>query len=111
MNAPVRKRFDRELFNETDGTARDSARIYWTSLGHTVEDHPDRYAVDLIVDTGSETLYWRTFIGWSSFSPLCYKWNTTSWKFRKPNSNIQRTSKWNLFNYRSINKLYLYRNN
>jgi hypothetical protein len=57
MNAPVRKRFDRELFNETDGTARDSARIYWTSLGHTVEDHPDRYAVDLIVDTGLETFY------------------------------------------------------
>ena len=57
MDKPVRKRFDRELFNETDGTARDSARTYWKSLGHTVEDHPDRYAVDLIVDTGTETFY------------------------------------------------------
>ena len=57
MTAPVRKRFDRELFNETDGTARDSAKKYWTSLGHIVEDHPDRYAVDLIVDTGTETFY------------------------------------------------------
>jgi hypothetical protein len=57
MTTPVRKRFDRELFNETDGTARDSAKKYWKSLGHTVEDHPDRYAVDLIVDTGLETFY------------------------------------------------------
>jgi len=57
MTSPIRKRFDRELFNETDGTARDSAKKYWISLGHTVEDHPDRYAVDLIVDTGLETFY------------------------------------------------------
>jgi hypothetical protein len=57
MTAPIRKRFDRELFNETDGTARDSAKKYWTSLGHTVEDHPDRYAVDLIVTAGTEVFY------------------------------------------------------
>jgi len=57
MTAPIRKRFDRDLFNETDETARDAAKKYWTSLGHTVENHPDRYAVDLIVDTGRETFY------------------------------------------------------
>lgn len=57
MTAPIRKRFDRDLFNETDGTARDSAKKYWTALGHTVEDHPDRYAVDLIVNTETTTFY------------------------------------------------------
>jgi hypothetical protein len=57
MTAPIRKRFDRDLFNETDGTARDSAKKYWTSLGHTVEDHPDRYAIDLIVNTGTTSFY------------------------------------------------------
>jgi len=53
----VRKVFSKALFDETDTSARAAAKRYWGSLGHTVEDHPDRYAVDLIVDTGSETFY------------------------------------------------------
>lgn len=57
MDKPIRKRFDRDLFNETDISARAAAKNYWTSLGHTVEDHPDRYAIDLIVDTGTESFY------------------------------------------------------
>jgi len=46
----MKKRFDPALFAETDAKARACGKQYWTSLGHTVEDNPDRYGADLIVD-------------------------------------------------------------
>ena len=57
MVKPARKVFNKSLFDETDTSARAAAKRYWGSLGHNVEDHPDRYAVDLIVNTGTEEFY------------------------------------------------------
>jgi hypothetical protein len=46
----MKKKFDQALFADTDAKARACGKQYWTSLGHTVEDNPDRYGADLIVD-------------------------------------------------------------
>lgn len=48
MNA-VRKKFDHKLYKECDQKARDCTTQYFESIGYTVEEHPDRYAQDLIV--------------------------------------------------------------
>lgn len=45
----ARKRFDRELYQQYDQRARETTTKYLTTLGYLVEDHPDRYAQDLIV--------------------------------------------------------------
>lgn len=55
MNAPVRKRFDRQLFEEFDRSARNSARSYYSNLGYHVVDHPNTYAQDLVASKEGET--------------------------------------------------------
>lgn len=51
------KPFNPILFKENDKLARAAGKRYWKSLGYGVDDNPDRYGPDLIVDTGSETFY------------------------------------------------------
>jgi hypothetical protein len=53
----AKKAFDRGLFSENDTLARAAGKRYWKSVGYAVEDNPDRYGPDLIVDTGNEKFY------------------------------------------------------
>jgi hypothetical protein len=53
----VKKRFDRELFNENDRLARAAGKRYWISKRYQVIDNPDTYGPDLIIDTGTEKFY------------------------------------------------------
>lgn len=46
----MKKKFDPALFATNDALARQAGKQYWTALGHSVEDNPDRYGADLIVD-------------------------------------------------------------
>lgn len=55
MNTPVRKRFDKKLFEEFDRSARDAARLHYTSLGYHVADHPNQYMQDLIASKDDST--------------------------------------------------------
>jgi hypothetical protein len=52
-----KKPFNPILFKENDTLARAAGKRYWRSLGYAVDDNPDRYGPDLIVDTGSEVFY------------------------------------------------------
>ena len=82
MANSTRKVFSKSLFDETDTSARAAAKLYWQSLGHTVEDHPDRYAVDLIVDTGTETFYCEVEIK-KVWSGTTFKYDTLQIPERK----------------------------
>jgi hypothetical protein len=53
----VKKRFSKDLHQENDTLARAAGKRYWGSFGYTVEDNPDRYGADLIVNTGWEVFY------------------------------------------------------
>ena len=82
MANSTRKVFSKSLFDETDTSARAAAKLYWQSLGYTVEDHPDRYAVDLIVDTGTETFYCEVEIK-KVWSGTTFKYDTLQIPERK----------------------------
>ena len=43
------KRFDKGLFNLYDGLGRDTAKRYYTSLGHRIEDNENKYGPDLLL--------------------------------------------------------------
>ena len=48
----VKKRFCQDLFKENDERAREAGKRYWESIeGVRVEDNPDKYGPDLIVNT------------------------------------------------------------
>lgn len=53
----TRKRFDKELYDESDTAARSVGKKYWRSFGYEVTDNPDRYGADLLVNTGWEEFY------------------------------------------------------
>ena len=78
MANSTRKVFSKSLFDETDTSARAAAKLYWQS----VEDHPDRYAVDLIVDTGTETFYCEVEIK-KVWSGTTFKYDTLQIPERK----------------------------
>lgn len=82
MANSTRKVFSKSLFDETDTSARAAAKLYWQSLGYTVDDHPDRYAVDLIVDTGTETFYCEVEIK-KVWSGTTFKYDTLQIPERK----------------------------
>jgi len=43
------KPFDESLKTEFDVKAREVAKLHFSSLGYIVEDHPDKYEVDLVL--------------------------------------------------------------
>ena len=45
----AKKRFDRDLYEKYDQLARQATTTLLTDLGYIVEDHPNRYAQDLVV--------------------------------------------------------------
>lgn len=53
----VRKRFDRELFEKYDQLARQATTQYLKGQSYAVEEHPDRYAQDLVVTHGDTQFY------------------------------------------------------
>lgn len=55
--AMANKPFSPSLFQENDTPARAAGKRYWRSLGYHVEDNPDRYGPDLLVDTGTLKFY------------------------------------------------------
>jgi len=48
----AQKRFDRELFQKYDQLARVVTTTYLESLGFEVQEHPDKYAQDLLAFKG-----------------------------------------------------------
>jgi hypothetical protein len=69
MSPVARKRFDPELFKECDDPARAATQSYLTARGFEVEEHPNRYAQDLIASADGETFLveceikkvWKTY--------------------------------------------------
>lgn len=53
----IRKKFCKDLHEENDTLARAAGKKYWGSFGYKVEDNPDRYGADLLVNTGWEEFY------------------------------------------------------
>jgi len=53
----TKKRFCKELYTTNDTLARTAGKKYWSSFNYTVEDNPDQYGADLIVNTGWEEFY------------------------------------------------------
>lgn len=53
----VKKKFCKDLHNTNDTLARAAGKKYWESVGHRVDDNPDQYGADLIVNTGREEFY------------------------------------------------------
>ena len=54
----VKKRFCQDLFKENDEPAREAGKRYWDSVdGVRVEDNPDKYGPDLIVNTMAGSFY------------------------------------------------------
>lgn len=47
----IRKRFDRDLYEQYDELAKEKTTEYLTKQGFDVEPHPDRYAQDLIASS------------------------------------------------------------
>ena len=45
----TRKRFDKDLYEKYDQLAKEATTNLLTNLGYSVEDHPARYAQDLVV--------------------------------------------------------------
>jgi len=53
----VRKKFCKDLHASMDTLARTAGKKYWSSFNYKVEDNPDQYGADLIVNTGWEEFY------------------------------------------------------
>lgn len=53
----AKKKFSKELHDENDTLARAAGKKYWSAFGYKVEDNPDRYGADLVVNTGWEEFY------------------------------------------------------
>lgn len=51
----IRKRFDRDLFEQYDELAKEKTTEYLNKQGFTVEPHPDRYAQDLVASSPVNT--------------------------------------------------------
>lgn len=46
----VRKKFDKELYDDNDASAKEKAINYFKKIGMNAEHNPDRYGIDLIVN-------------------------------------------------------------
>jgi hypothetical protein len=53
----AKKRFCKDLHETNDTLARAAGKKYWSSIGYEVQDNPDQYGADLIVNTGREEIY------------------------------------------------------
>jgi hypothetical protein len=53
----TKKKFCRDLHQTYDTLARAAGKVYWGSVGYQVDDNPDQYGADLIVNTGHEEFY------------------------------------------------------
>ena len=82
MTASPRKRFDKNLYDSNDSTARTAGKIYWRSFSYQAEDNPDRYGADLIVNTGWEVFYSEVEIKRVWSGPL-FKYDTLQIPERK----------------------------
>jgi hypothetical protein len=47
------KKFDKALYEKNDSIAREAAKKFFEAQGVTAVDNPDKYGVDLLLDTGS----------------------------------------------------------
>ena len=47
------KKFDKELYEKNDSLAKEAAKKFFAAQGVTAVDNPDKYGVDLLLDTGS----------------------------------------------------------
>ena len=50
MITSVRKRFDKDLYDDNDTSAKEKAIAYFKRIGMKAEHNSDRYGIDLIVD-------------------------------------------------------------
>lgn len=82
MTASSRKRFDKDLYDSNDSTARTAGKKYWRSFNYQAEDNPDRYGADLIVNTGWEVFYSEVEIKRVWSGPL-FKYDTLQIPERK----------------------------
>lgn len=51
---PVRKAFDKSLYQKYDALAREATREHLESKGYEVQEHPNKYAQDLIAEKDLE---------------------------------------------------------
>lgn len=79
----VHKKFDRSLYAEHDGRAKEAMRVHLESCGHTVTVPPENYGVDLRSSLGGLTMYHEVEIsrGWMGIDP--FPWSKGSIPERK----------------------------
>lgn len=53
----IRKKFDRDLYAEFDGPAKQAIQAHLIAQGHTVTVPPENYSVDLYSEVGPLTMY------------------------------------------------------